>query len=538
MYGFKMCGRALQCSSFARSYNAIRRIYIMPVGVIAGVTPLEESKGGEGVERVTYPGERTTAESRPLQGRRLTLDLPAAYGGSLPWEEALRTIARSAATMLQALGASVQVSEGGGALEAASPEVVICLRAGRHASTHVRGLRALTPGRTLWRSRKLADALLERVGERTGMPSRGVPLWTWFPPEIDALGFHQRATSVVLECGCHTCPADELLMGRRAFQVRCAVGITEGILRFLGLSEAEALAVQPMVVEEEATPEALLLVEDPFQAGGSVREEAPIPTDAPVRDGGAILAVASVPADVTPPDEGAFAADGSIPDETAPSEEPISSMEASISEDGQIQDAATPSGEALSSMGAPKSGDGTTLDESPASGEVTSSEEAPTLADVTVTTDATAPESAPKAASTPEAVASPTGRPSREGPSATQEVPPPAPVASPPAPPVQARPNWPPIRPGGNLEPKPRPRAPQGLAVPGRLLPGPNGERPAPMIQTADGSWISPRAFALLKAQQEANRIGAPQAPPPRPENRGEWPSRPSGFIPPPDRSH
>ncbi|MFZ5823263.1 MAG: N-acetylmuramoyl-L-alanine amidase family protein, partial [Bacillota bacterium] len=208
--------------------------------------------------------ESKDPRGKQLAGRRLALDVPVQHGGSLPWEEGIRSVARYTAAMLESLGASVLLTEGSSAsesveeraraIEAHRAEILICLRAGRHASTHIRGLRALTPGLYLWRNRKLAESLLGRVSDRTGLPSRGIPLWPWFPPDADALMRRARPTCVVFECGCLTCPADELLMSRRAFQMRCAYGLVEGILRFLGVVETDSLSLYPVEEGLESEP--------------------------------------------------------------------------------------------------------------------------------------------------------------------------------------------------------------------------------------------------------------------------------------------
>lgn len=186
-------------------------------------------------------------ESLPLAGRRLVLDALVHGKAALPWEQAVLSIVRCTAAMLESQGASVLVTTGTPSvssvasraeqLEQHSAEVLVCLRIGSHPSTQIRGVRALVPGPYAFTSRRLAERLLKRIGDRTGLPSRGVPLWSWFPADLAALIRRHRPLSLVVECATPTCPADELLLMRRSFQVRVAHGLTEGLLEHFGLMD-------------------------------------------------------------------------------------------------------------------------------------------------------------------------------------------------------------------------------------------------------------------------------------------------------------
>ncbi len=197
--------------------------------------------------------------SQPLIGRLLVLDAPAHGRASPPWEEAVLNIARYTAGMLEAQGASILVTTGTQApasvagrarqIEQHGAEVVLFLRTGSHPSTQIRGVRAVVPSPYALSSRRLAERLLKRICARTGLPSRGVPLWSWFPPDLAAMVRGHRAVSLVVECATPTCPADELLLMRRSFQMRVAHGLTEGILDYFGL-----LADEAAVRLEDAVP--------------------------------------------------------------------------------------------------------------------------------------------------------------------------------------------------------------------------------------------------------------------------------------------
>jgi len=181
----------------------------------------------------------------PLSGRLLALDATAHGDASPPWEQAVLNIANYTAGMLEAQGASVLVTTGtpsaasvaGRArqIEQHGTEVLIFLRTGSHPSTQIRGVRALVPSPYALASRRLAERLLRRISARTGLPSRGVPFWSWFPPDLAAVIRGHRPVSLVVECATPTCPADELLLMRRSFQMRVAHGLTEAILEHFGL---------------------------------------------------------------------------------------------------------------------------------------------------------------------------------------------------------------------------------------------------------------------------------------------------------------
>ncbi|BAD40364.1 N-acetylmuramoyl-L-alanine amidase family protein [Symbiobacterium thermophilum] len=187
--------------------------------------------------------------SLPLTGRLLVLDALAHGEASPPWEQAVLNIAGYTAEMLEAHGASVLVTSGTPAqasvaararqIEQHGAEVVLFLRTGSHPSTQIRGVRALVPSPYALSSRRLAERLLKRVSARTGLPSRGVPLWSWFPPDLSAMIRGHRPVSLMLECATPTCPADELLLMRRSFQLRVAHGLMEGLLDYFGLRPDE-----------------------------------------------------------------------------------------------------------------------------------------------------------------------------------------------------------------------------------------------------------------------------------------------------------
>ncbi len=187
--------------------------------------------------------------SLPLTGRLLVLDALAHGEASPPWEQAVLNIAGYTAEMREAHGASVLVTSGTPApasvaararqIEQHGAEVVLFLRTGSHPSTQIRGVRALVPSPYALSSRRLAERLLKRVSARTGLPSRGVPLWSWFPPDLSAMIRGHRPVSLMLECATPTCPADELLLMRRSFQLRVAHGLMEGLLDYFGLRPDE-----------------------------------------------------------------------------------------------------------------------------------------------------------------------------------------------------------------------------------------------------------------------------------------------------------
>lgn len=180
----------------------------------------------------------------PLGGRLVALDALDHGEASPPWEQAVLSIANYTAEMLQAQGASVLVTTGTPSAASAAgrarqieqhgAEVLIFLRTGSHPSTQIRGVRALVPSPYALASRRLAERLLKRIGARTGLPSRGVPLWSWFPPDLAAVIRGHRPVSLVVEVATPTCPADELLLMRRGFQLRVAHGLTEGLLDYFG----------------------------------------------------------------------------------------------------------------------------------------------------------------------------------------------------------------------------------------------------------------------------------------------------------------
>lgn len=180
----------------------------------------------------------------PLGGRLVALDALDHGEASPPWEQAVLSIANYTAEMLQAQGASVLVTTGTPSAASAAgrarqieqhgAEVLIFLRTGSHPSTQIRGVRALVPSPYALASRRLAERLLKRIGARTGLPSRGVPLWSWFPPDLAAVIRGHRPVSLVVEVATPTCPADELLLTRRGFQLRVAHGLTEGLLDYFG----------------------------------------------------------------------------------------------------------------------------------------------------------------------------------------------------------------------------------------------------------------------------------------------------------------
>lgn len=266
----------------------------------------------------------------PLVSHRFVIDVPFQRGIQLLWEAPLIAIAEHTAAMLEALGASVLLTGGANDPESIGQrsrsirefgtESMIFLRAGKHASTHIRGLRTQVASRSFLRSRRLAEALLTGVALRTGMPSRGIPLLPGLPGELDALAGKVGAPSVMVECGCVTCPADEALLQQPGFQVRFACGLTEGILRFLDLPESIVAALhleevalesgalapgsdvepevllqapvavaEPVLSVEAARPEEMAPLEEPAARAAPVTE-APVP-EAPVPEAPAPAAV-------------------------------------------------------------------------------------------------------------------------------------------------------------------------------------------------------------------------------------------------------
>jgi hypothetical protein len=199
---------------------------------------------------------------------------------SLPWEESLRAIADHLVTLLHALGAEALVTEGDHSHQSVADRVqviqtygahlLLCLRVGRDASTHVRGLGAHTPGFWSMRSRRLAGFLLERVSYRTGLPVRRTPFWQGVAPDFALLSSRLELPCVAFECGCLTCPADEVLLHDPAFQSRFAVGMAEGLLRFLDLPINKLAAPLTM----DSTPPVVVPVVDPGpqNAGGGSSE--------------------------------------------------------------------------------------------------------------------------------------------------------------------------------------------------------------------------------------------------------------------------
>jgi hypothetical protein len=180
----------------------------------------------------------------PLAPYRLVLDLTVQRQMPLPWETALYRVAQHGATLLERLGATVMITAGDDSaakarLQAISdfqPSLVICLRAGKHISTAIRGLQAHAgSGPWVLRGRRLGKVLLEYISIRTGLPVRSTFIWPWLSAEADPVAARCPVLSVRLECGCTSCPDDLSLLESEAFQSRCSHGLVEGILRFLGV---------------------------------------------------------------------------------------------------------------------------------------------------------------------------------------------------------------------------------------------------------------------------------------------------------------
>lgn len=474
-----------------------------------------------------------------LAGSRLALDVLVHYGPSLPWEDALRTIARYTAAMLETLGASVLVTEGGSdrdslaararAIQEHGAEVLVCLRAGKHPSTNIRGLRALTPGLYLPKNRRLAELLLIHVEERTGLPSRGTPLWPWFPPDAEALMRPGRPVCVVFECGCLTCPADEVLMSRRAFRLRCAYGLAEGLLRYFGVPEGDPIPIPALAegLDLDASGDA-----EPMDEAAEPVVEAGDGESRVGSDGG--------DAGAEPVGRGGDAA----------AEEAVAGGEASVSEGrescSESQEAggegkASPGGgeEAGTAGGEPASESrepGSEADESGSEAEESGSD-----AEESGSTGSESGSGVKEPAAAAEAAAVGTGK---EGPEAgdvdLEEAAEEEPVAKvkaaeekPPEPRPKASGSRPLRQPVWNPKPVPvrrhsQPQSPPPLILPTHMrqgqqgatrrgmgpfglqppwapgVPGAglDGQQPEPMIRRPDGSWISPKAYAILKAQE------------------------------------
>lgn len=175
-----------------------------------------------------------------LMGKKITLEMPF-QPGPLPWESALGIIGEHTSVLLESLGATVTTRGGGttgGGLTEHRVDTVICLRMGQHTSTLVRGVQARICGPFLG-SRHLAVRLLEQIGMRTGIPSRGIRLWPVSPPRDIPRAIN---AGVSLECGCVTCPADVDLLVDPGVQIRFACALAEAVLYFFGFPGEELLA--------------------------------------------------------------------------------------------------------------------------------------------------------------------------------------------------------------------------------------------------------------------------------------------------------
>lgn len=196
--------------------------------------------------RVAWVNALQLQADAPLTGARVALDVPEQQGMSLPWEQVLGTLAEHTAAMLEALGATVFVTVGdlGAAATEARTRMVadfganllICLRVGKAPSTHVRGLGAHVVGWNLMAGRRLASHLLNRVGQRTGSSVRGTSWKPWLQGYRPLRGFGAMPT-VLFECGCISSPADEELLRQESWLVRCARGLTEGVMLYRDLPE-------------------------------------------------------------------------------------------------------------------------------------------------------------------------------------------------------------------------------------------------------------------------------------------------------------
>lgn len=431
-----------------------------------------------------------------LTNFQLAIDVPKQQGLPLPWETPLRAIAEEASAILATLGSNTLITAGDNAphsveervreISAHKARLLICLRVGRLASTHIRGLRAHTPGRGLLRNRRLAEHLLDRVTYRTGLPSRGIPRWPWPAAEVDTLSRKVKIPRAVLECVCITCPADETLLNDMAFQRRCAYGLVEGILNFLGIPESEL---------------------HPVEDTGSMRNPSTHGPDV------SLTGTAELPPGAARPPEAENVLNPALP----PGHEP------------------DPRGDFVS-------------------GDETISEERPGLVEVDVraaplpggeATPVEVPAPAPTAGESPPPPVKPKS-PSTEANLAGKTMPAPLRVGAAaglkrPAFPLAQVPMG--FRGGGphrgsgrrRLEAEMFGGASMGIPRAMDSFPHGNGaERPDLMIQKPDGSWLSPRASALLQQQQRLAQEDLEKQYSPRlgPDGTIQWPSLPPGFTP------
>jgi hypothetical protein len=192
---------------------------------------------------VEWVAPDTLAVHGPLHGRRVALDLGEEAGP-------LQPVATQTALVLERLDAAALITGGDGAplaerqnrLQEFAPDVLICLRLSRFTSSVVRGLRAQPLGRFRRSDMNLAKVLLERLAARTGLPSRGVPLWAWSEPALAPLAGVADSAAVVVECGCPANREDAESISNGWFAMRCAAGLGEGLLRFAGLTAEQAAA--------------------------------------------------------------------------------------------------------------------------------------------------------------------------------------------------------------------------------------------------------------------------------------------------------
>ncbi|HEY3365260.1 MAG TPA: N-acetylmuramoyl-L-alanine amidase [Symbiobacteriaceae bacterium] len=517
---------------------------------------------------------RTLEVDGPLAAYRFVIDIPIQRGMPLPWEAPLKAVAEHTVAILQALGAFVLVTAGdqedssvssrAAVIRDFGAHALISLRVGKHASTTVRGLRALTNGRILTQSRKLAESLLQRVALRTGLPSRGIPLFSGLPVDVEALAAKAALPIVGLEVGCATCPADEAALNGPDFQVRCACGLAEGILRFFGqpdgdLAElADRLRIPAPGLGDLPPPEPLAGVEpaagvetpgeSPESKVAAVGpEEAPAPQPAgDVVAASEAAAAEPMPAAPTPAASVSGPAPVSAP--PPPVSVPVGSVEASLR-------LAAPAGVAQPvSPYDPPANPGHTYPppyQPPSGGHQTQAYQPPDYRSgpyqpAGISAQPSGPPPQPVGATPPPVAAPPVAGKNRpnawkprdtRGPANQSDVPGTRSGGFPSG-------SFPPAslvggQPGGSQAGRPPQGGfllngfPSGGFQPvGPQARGTDSDGPEPMMQSSDGSWISPRAYAVLKQLNAQEQSRPPQTPRVTPEGQVIWPGLPRGFNP------
>lgn len=128
-----------------------------------------------------------------------------------------------------------------------SPALCVSLHTAGYPWTTEIGVAAWYSVERFFASRRLAALLAESVRSATGRPSRGTVFC--LPWGSGQEGYEILAgtgvPTVVVELGCHTSGEDESLLGSDRFRERCAAGLCNGILRYLGRFDAPSAPSEP-----------------------------------------------------------------------------------------------------------------------------------------------------------------------------------------------------------------------------------------------------------------------------------------------------